>query len=78
MRNKSNLSCSACVLVAIVAVGGALWRSRLERLDAMEQDFGPDGRLAHKYSSTVYEPGRPAAMGWLASGPRNIFRSFGF
>jgi hypothetical protein len=40
-------------------------------------DFGPDGRLRHKYSSTVRETVPPSVMDWLASMPRMIFRSLG-
>jgi hypothetical protein len=40
--------------------------------------FGPGGRLEHKYSSTVHEPGRPSVIDWIASRPRMIRRSLGF
>jgi hypothetical protein len=39
--------------------------------------FGRDGRLKHKYISTVHEPGRPSVFDWLASRPRMIRRSLG-
>jgi hypothetical protein len=40
--------------------------------------FGPEGRLQHKYHSTVHGPGRPSVIDWIASRPRMIGRSLGF
>ena len=40
--------------------------------------FGPDGRLRHKYNSTVHESVPPSVIDWLASRPRMIRRSLGF
>jgi hypothetical protein len=40
--------------------------------------FGPDGRLQHKYCSTVHETVAPSAIDWIASRPRMIRRSLGF
>jgi hypothetical protein len=40
--------------------------------------FGPDGRLRHRYRSTVHESVPPSVMDWLASRPRMIRRSLGF
>jgi hypothetical protein len=39
--------------------------------------FGQDGRLQHKYISTVHESVRPSVIDWLASRPRMILRSLG-
>jgi hypothetical protein len=40
--------------------------------------FGQDGRLQHKYTSTVGETGPLTVVDWLASRPRMIRRSLGF
>ena len=40
--------------------------------------FGPDGRLRHRYSSTVHESGAPSEMDWVASRLQLIRRSLGF
>jgi hypothetical protein len=40
--------------------------------------FGSDGRLRHRYSSTVHESVPPSVMDWLASRPQVIRRSLGF
>jgi hypothetical protein len=40
--------------------------------------FGHDGRLRHKYSSTVDEPTPPSVLDWLATRPSAILRSIGF
>jgi hypothetical protein len=39
--------------------------------------FGPDGRLQHKYNSTVHESVTPSVINWLSSRPRMIRQSFG-
>jgi hypothetical protein len=39
--------------------------------------FGPDGRLQHKYNSTVHEIVAPSLINWLSSRPRMIRQSFG-
>jgi hypothetical protein len=40
--------------------------------------FGRDGKLQHRYISTVDELAPPSLGDWLASRPRMIRRSFGF
>jgi hypothetical protein len=40
--------------------------------------FGHDGKLRHKYISTVHESVPPSVMDWLASRPTMIRRSLGF
>jgi hypothetical protein len=40
--------------------------------------FGQDGRLQHKYSSTVSESGPLTVVDWLASRPRMFRQSLGF
>jgi hypothetical protein len=40
--------------------------------------YGPDGKLQHKYISTVDELAPPSFGHWLASRPGMIRRSFGF
>jgi hypothetical protein len=40
--------------------------------------YGPDGKLQHKYISTVDELAPPSLSDWLASRPGMIRRSFGF
>jgi hypothetical protein len=40
--------------------------------------YGPDGKLQHKYISTVDELAPPSLGHWLASRPGMIRRSFGF
>jgi hypothetical protein len=52
-----------------------VWIARSELIAVY---FGPDGRLQHKYRSTVHEPVRPSAIDWIASRPRMIRRSLGF
>jgi hypothetical protein len=52
-----------------------VWISRSELIAVY---FGGDGRLQHKYYSTVQEPVRPSVMDWIASRPRMIRRSLGF
>jgi len=41
-------------------------------------DFGPDGKLKDKYTSTVDELVPPSFMSWIASRPMMIRRSLGF
>jgi hypothetical protein len=53
----------------------AVWVTRA-RLVAVY--FGPDGRLRHKYTSTVDESVPPSVIDWLASRPQMIRRSLGF
>jgi hypothetical protein len=48
------------------------------RATLMAVYFGPDGRLRHKYSSTVDEAVPPSVTDWLASRPRMVRRSLGF
>jgi hypothetical protein len=50
----------------------------IARTELMALYFGPDGRLLHKYHSTVDEPVRPSVIDWIASRPRTIRRSLGF
>ena len=52
-----------------------VWISRSELIAAY---FGQDGRLQHKYYSTVQEPVRPSVIDWIASRPRMIRRTLGF
>jgi hypothetical protein len=42
----------------------------ITRTGLIAVDFGPDGRLRRKYSSTVHEPVPPSLTGWLRSPPR--------
>jgi hypothetical protein len=53
----------------------AVWIARTTLVAAY---FGPDGRLRHKYSSTVDEAVPPSVIDWLASRPQMIRRSLGF
>ncbi len=53
----------------------ALW---ITRTGLIAVDFGPDGRLRRKYSSTVHEPVGPSLMGWLKTRPGMIRRARGF
>ena len=52
-----------------------VWISRSELIAVY---FGQDGRLQHKYYSTVHEPVRPSVIDWIAARPRMIRRSLGF
>jgi hypothetical protein len=52
-----------------------VWIARSELIAVY---FGPNGRLQHKYHSTVDEPVGPSAIDWIASRPRMIRRSLGF
>jgi hypothetical protein len=53
----------------------AVW---VTRATLIAVDFGPDGRLRHKYESTVHEAVPPSVIDWLSSRPRMIRRSLGF
>jgi hypothetical protein len=52
-----------------------LW---VTRAGLIAVNFGQDGRLRHKYTSTVDESVPPSVMDWLASRPTMIRHSLGF
>ena len=53
----------------------AVWVSRTGLIAV---DFGPDGRLRDKYTSTVDELVPPSIADWIASRPMMIRQSLGF
>ncbi len=53
----------------------AVW---ITRTGLIAVEFGPDGRLRHKYTSTVHEPVPPSLINWPAPKSKRVRRSVGF